>query len=376
MKNGRNTVAGIVNSKKDNYNKDIAGKIKFVAYEIMYPKYKVSKQMTLLRKLKFYIPYNIIVKKLSIDYLNKLLLERRKKSLYDIDGLVVKDDNIYDIIEGENPKYAFAYKTIMSDQIRETKIIDIKWDISKDRILVPVIIFEKIKLGGVDIQRTNGFNAKYVKDNLLNKGSIIEIIRSGDVIPYINKTIKKSKEWLKPNINYKWTETGVDIIGIFDGKKDSDKYKKRYEIVLITNFFSVLKARNISIGIITKLYNGGYDTIKKILGMRVNDFLKIEGVKDKMAKKLYNSIRMAIKDVKISTLMAATNIFGKGWNIKKFDLLLKNIPYNMLIKLDKKKMFNKINGIKGFSYKSSMIFVERIGIFINFIKRNIFFYKL
>lgn len=370
MKNGRNTVSGIVNSKKNNYDKNIAKKIKFVAYEILQPKYKVSEQINILNKLKFITPFNKLVKKLSIDELNKLLLERKNKSLFDIDGLVIKDNNIHNVVKGENPKYAFAYKTILNDQIKQTKVIDIKWDISKDKILVPVIIFEKIQLGGVDIQKTTGFNAKFVKDNLLNKGSVIEIVRSGDVIPYINKIITKSKDWLKPNINYKWSETNVDIVAVFDNKKDSKIYQEKYEIVLITNFFNVLKAPNISIGIITKLYNNKYNTIKKILNMKITDFLKIDGIKDKMANKLYNSIQTSMKNVNLPTLMVATNIFGKGWNIKKFDLLLKKIPFNKLIKLNKNQMFQQINSIKGFSNKSSKRFVDRINLFIKFLDNH------
>ena len=370
MKNGRNTVSGIVNSKKSNYDKNIANKIKFVAYEILQPKYKVSEQINILNKLKFITPFNKLVKKLSIDELNKLLLERKNKSLFDIDGLVIKDNNIHNVVKGENPKYAFAYKTILNNQIKQTKVIDIKWDISKDKILVPVIIFEKIQLGGVDIQKTTGFNAKFVKDNLLNKGSVIEIVRSGDVIPYINKIITKSKDWLKPNINYKWSETNVDIVAMFDNKKDSKIYQEKYEIVLITNFFNVLKAPNISIGIITKLYNNKYNTIKKILNMKITDFLKIDGIKDKMANKLYNSIQTSMKNVNLPTLMVATNIFGKGWNIKKFDLLLKKIPFNKLIKLNKNQMFEQINSIKGFSNKSSKRFVNRINLFIKFLDNH------
>ena len=370
MKNGRNTVSGIVNSKKSNYDKNIANKIKFVAYEILQPKYKVSEQINILNKLKFITPFNKLVKKISIDELNKLLLERKNKSLFDIDGLVIKDNNIHNVVKGENPKYAFAYKTILNNQIKQTKVIDIKWDISKDKILVPVIIFEKIQLGGVDIQKTTGFNAKFVKDNLLNKGSVIEIVRSGDVIPYINKIITKSKDWLKPNINYKWSETNVDIVAVFDNKKDSKIYQQKYEIVLITNFFNVLKAPNISIGIITKLYNNKYNTIKKILNMKITDFLKIDGIKDKMANKLYNSIQTSMKNVNLPTLMVATNIFGKGWNIKKFDLLLKKIPFNKLIKLNKNQMFEQINSIKGFSNKSSKRFVNRINLFIKFLDNH------
>ena len=56
--------------------------------------------------------------------------------------------------------------------------------------------------------------------------------------------------------------------------------------------------------------------------------------------------------------------------IKKFDLLLKKIPFNKLIKLNKNQMFEQINSIKGFSDKSSKRFVDRITLFIKFLDNH------
>jgi NAD-dependent DNA ligase len=62
LKNARNTVAGIVNSKPSNYNKKIAQFIQFVAYEIMNIKLIYDQQLKLLDKIKFKTPYHKIFK--------------------------------------------------------------------------------------------------------------------------------------------------------------------------------------------------------------------------------------------------------------------------------------------------------------------------
>ena len=45
-------------------------------------------------------------------------------------------------------------------------------------------------------------------------------------------------------------------------------------IKLITNFFKKLNTQNLSEGIVTKLYNNGYNSISKIIHMKIEDYLK------------------------------------------------------------------------------------------------------
>ena len=55
--------------------------------------------------------------------------------------------------------------------------------ITKDDYLQPIVHFEPVEIDGVTIEKATGFNAKFIKDNKIAPGSIIVIIRSGDVIP-------------------------------------------------------------------------------------------------------------------------------------------------------------------------------------------------
>ena len=49
---------------------------------------------------------------------------------------------------------------------------DIEWNISKDKRIKPVVILMvQANIGGVDITRVTGNNARFIKDNGIGKGS-------------------------------------------------------------------------------------------------------------------------------------------------------------------------------------------------------------
>jgi DNA ligase (NAD+) len=377
LKNARNTVAGIVNSKMETITNrktnsyKIAKAVSFIAYEMIYPSYNVKNQYKIMKTLGFKVPYNMMTKTLTLEYLNELLKNRREEAEYDIDGIVVKDNNMHNIISGENPQNAFAFKTILSDQIAETTVLRVEWDISKDKILNPVVIIEPVMLGGAEIQRATAFNAKFIRDSMLGPGAVIKIIRSGDVIPYILGIVIPAEKWAEPeNIRYEWNKSNVDIVAIIDGNTDKSIVDK-YNIVLIAHFFDVLQVDNMGHGIIAKLYNSGCDTIKKIINMTIEDFLLIEGFKKVLATKIHNNIQNAITNIDLSKLMTASNVFGRGFSTKKFETLLGNISYEKMIKIfekDPQKLVTKIIDIDGFSNITSNQFVGNFQNFIDFMK--------
>jgi NAD-dependent DNA ligase len=79
--------------------------------------------------------------------------------------------------------------------------------------LKPRVEVEPVDIGGVTIRFTTGFHAKYISDNRIGPGTCLEIIRSGDVIPYINQIFSSPKDVVDmPSVPYHWNESGVDII--------------------------------------------------------------------------------------------------------------------------------------------------------------------
>ena len=126
--NPRNLVAGIINRKsKDSKSKDVD----FIAYEVIEPVQKPSSQMASIESMGFKTVKNENKKTVSNNYLSDVLMDWRTNYEYEIDGIIVSDDNVHPRVEG-NPDHSFAFKMVMSDQVTEAKVVDVLWKPSKD----------------------------------------------------------------------------------------------------------------------------------------------------------------------------------------------------------------------------------------------------
>ena len=356
--NPRNMVAGIVNHKTIS---EAVKDLHFVAYEVLKPEKIPSEQMKFLSTLDVECVLYKIETKLSNDLLSDTLVEWRQGYSYEIDGVIVTNDKIYERKIG-NPDHAFAFKMVLSDQIAEAKVVDVIWTPSKDGYLKPRVQIEPINLGGVRIEYATGFNGAFINDNKVGIGAVIELIRSGDVIPHIRKVTMPAPEAKMPTVPYKWNDTHVDIMLEDIGSDETVKEK------LITGFFRGLNVEGLSSGNVKRIIETGYDSVPKILKMTMEDFLKVEGFKEKTAKKLYDGIREKIEAAPIVSIMAASNIFGRGFSDKKLELILEAYPDVLLSKDPKEEKIIKVASIKGMAQKTAEAFVERIPEFIRFIK--------
>jgi NAD-dependent DNA ligase len=367
--NSRNFVAGIVNNKK--ITEQFIGAIKdidFVIYELINPpNLKPSQQFEYLSKITPRL--NIVINKtvdqedLTNEFLSKTLLERRETSLYTIDGIIVNDDNIYPR-QDKNPEHAFAFKMVLSEQEAESQVVDIIWTASKDGLLKPRIKINPVVIGGTQINYATGFNAKFIVDNNIGLGTVVKIIRSGDVIPYIKSVTTPADKPLMPKQEYKWNATHVDII-LTD--IDSDP---TVEIKKITKFFKTIEVEGLGEANIKRIIDSGLKTIPDILRATTDDFMKVENFKIKMATKIYNSIHEKIDNIRLPQLAAATNIFGRGLGEKVITNILSSHP-DILIKQESlEDKINKIKKINGMGEKTSQQFTENIPLFIEFLEES------
>ena len=356
--NPRNMVAGIVNHKTINQAiKDLH----FVAYELMKPIKKPSIQMAFLSTLDVETVLYKIEPILTNELLSKTLLDWRYNYAYEIDGVIVANNALYERKAG-NPEHAFAFKMVLSDQIAEAKVVDVIWAASKDGYLKPRVQIEPINLGGVQITYATGFNGAFINDNKIGVGATIELIRSGDVIPYIRKVVVPAEYPRMPSIPFKWNDTHVDIM-LEDLESDETVREKN-----ITGFFRGICVEGLSTGNIKRIMDTGYDSVPKILKMTIANFLQVDGFKEKTATKLYDGIREKIEAASLTTIMSASNMFGRGFSEKKIDLIMESYPTVLLSKESNSQKVDKIATIKGMATKSAESFVERIPEFINFIK--------
>jgi DNA ligase (NAD+) len=342
MSNARNMVAGIVNSKKESVNKKYAADVDFITYEIIVPNMKPSEQLKQLKKWGLHVVYYDIYTDISLSILDGILQKRKKKSIYEIDGIIVTDDNKHTRNLSGNPSYSFAYKGMT--QTANVKVIEVLWKPSKDGFLVPRIHFEKVRLSQADLEYTTGFNAKFIVDNGIGPGAIITVVRSGDVIPYVMGIIKPVKPSLPKNYDYEWDDNGVNIL-----LKNADD-NETVIIQRLTKFVRYIGVDNLSEGIIARLVKAGYATIPEIISLTVDDFLSIEGFQETLATKLYNNLHIALDDLNLLTLMAASNIFGRGFGERKIKKILDNYP-DIVEKYSKNthtQWKNKLLALEGF----------------------------
>ena len=358
--NPRNMVAGIVNHKTIN---EAVQDLHFVAYEVMNPIKKPSQQLAFLLTLDVEVVLYKIEPTINNELLSNTLLDWRYNYAYEIDGVIVTNDALYKRKAG-NPEHAFAFKMVLSDQVAEAKVVDVIWAASKDGYLKPRVQIEPINLGGVQITYATGFNGAFINDNKIGVGSTIELIRSGDVIPYIRKVIVPAEEPRMPSIPFKWNDTHVDIM-LEDLESDQTVREKN-----ITGFFRGIGVEGLSTGNIKRIMEAGYDSIPQILKMTIEDLLQIDGFKEKMATKIHDGIKEKIDAASLTKIMSASNMFGRGFSEKKIELIMVSYPKVLLSKESNAQKITKILAIKGMATKSAEAFVERIPYFINFIKES------
>ena len=363
FKNSRNTISGLVNSKK--INPELALDTDLIIYELVDPFYKIDKQFDILKDMNFNIVNNNNINcNLTYNLLSDKLKERKENNLYKIDGIIITcSSNKKRNIKG-NPDYAFAYKDIINEETTKAIVLDIEWNISKDGYIIPTILIEPIIVNEVEIKRTAGFNAKFIVDNKLGPGADIEIIRSGDVIPHIVKINKPSKSGkpLLPKGKWHWNETKVDII------LDDIDNNIKYIIKNIYHFFFILKAKGLGMKNIEKIVLHGINTIPKILSSSYNDFIDIDNFKKKTIDNILLSIKNCIIDCPLYKIIIASNKLGHGIGEEKIKQILSVYP-NILIdykKWSKDIFIENISNINGWDIKTSSLLVNKFPDFIDF----------
>lgn len=318
--NARNVVAGLINSKT--INKKILEKIDYVVYDVLNERKGNLEGLKLAKKLKFnVVKYKIVKGILTNDKLFEFLKDFKKNSDYEIDGIVITHNKPYEIIDDDNPPYSFAFKSNELLDVAEVIVTNVEWNISKDRYMKPVVQFNPVKLNGVVIKQTTGFNADFIEKNKIGIGSIIKIQRSGEVIPHIISILKDADDGfpMMPKIPYKWNKTHIDIIAELEDK-DRDVDIKNFVF-----FMKSLKIKGVSEGILKKLYDAGFDDLKKIIYIKKEDILKIDGFKEKSASNLIEALN-EIKKKNCNEIMIASNIIGRGLGERQLEIVLKTYP--------------------------------------------------
>jgi DNA ligase (NAD+) len=405
LTNPRNAVAGIVNAKEPNI--EIAKYVQFVAYEVIEPvNLKPSQQYELLESeaLKGFKSANHkIISDPTIESLSAYLNERRTNSEFEVDGIVVSSNTVYPRPLEDNPKYAFAFKSVLTQERAEVTVTGVTWAVSKDGIMNPLVHFPTVNLNGVNISKATGKSGKFIEENLIGPGSVIVIIRAGDVIPDIVEVLKpsSSKQPSLPTVedlggdlqdprgpnasayegiifwnkNHTDLEVDVDILKTRYGLKS--RLYSEFLIKQYTHFFNSIDVDGVSEGLIIRLFNAGKTSLNSLLSLSVQDLLSldIEGIKEKSATKIVTAINNAVQKIKsggvngLVLLMTASGCFGAGFGNRRLKALLKAIP-EIKSGASYVPKIEEILDIDGFAEITASQFLEGLPKFWKFVNEN------
>ena len=218
QKNGRNTIAGALNRKDTAI--DIFKKAKFVAY---WTSIEQGLSFELLKKLGFDIPYYQYVSDeiLNDENMIELVKTRIKLSDYELDGIIITQvDNIETgFVSGTiNPKCSRKFKLGIYDNVAESTVVGINWQISRWGVFTPILEIKPVDIAGATITNITAHNYDNVVKSKCGIGARIKFKRAGLVIPKLEEVLVPSTIYNLPLCEYKIE--GVDLVYIWNKSFD------------------------------------------------------------------------------------------------------------------------------------------------------------
>ena len=356
-KNRRSAAIGIVGRE----DLKLADKISVRFYQLInYPKLAKSerKRYEQLRSLKLSTPNKFLINENDIirrgEKVVKALIkkiEEKDKLDYDIDGIVLTRN----LSNRENvliPKNSIAFK--MNADSMKTKVKEIVWQITRTGKVVPVVHIDQVEVDGVEISHPTGHNYDYLKRKGIGEGATITVVRSGDVIPYIDSVIKEKKP-IKPKF---CPECKTDLKQVGVNLVCTNPTCKGKMLAQLTYFLAILGVEEIST---QTLDNLNLYTLKDFLEITHAKIVKTPGFRERSAD-IFLEERKKILRVKEEDLLIAFGIPQVGPVIaeKIIDSIYKG-KFVLMFKEDKEKMRNKLLMINGIGPSVAESFVKNIG---------------
>jgi DNA ligase (NAD+) len=352
----RNIVAGLLGRKE---NVQLCRHLSFQAFDLI-DNQKFKKEHEKLDALKAtgFITPDYVIHKGSKD-LEARIIEARDfmaSGDYLIDGLVFVYDDLQVHAElGEtshHPRYKMAFK--FAGETKVAMINAIEWGVSRNGTLTPVALIEPTELSGAMISRVTLHNFGMVQSFSLKPGDRIEIIRSGEVIPKFLGVVEKAKGQFSfpqkcPSCG---SQLKIEDIWLFC-ENETCPAKVKEEIL---NYVHKAGVDDLSDKRLDELINKGMvEKIPDLYRVKIEDFLLLDKVKEKLATKMFENIQ---KTKKQSLAQFISAIGVEGVSIAKSEKIISH-GYNTLQKIQSLTL-EKMLEIEGFAEKSSQAILSSL----------------
>ena len=181
-----------------------------------------SDSLEYLKKLGFSVSENYKICK-SIDEVIEFIdywTEKRGSLKFDIDGMVVKVNNIEQRNEmgftAKSPRWAIAYK--FPAERKKSKILDIEVEVGRTGTITPTAILEPVRLAGTSVSRATLHNEDFIREKDIKLFDHVIVQKAGDIIPQIVEVVKEDrtgdeKDFVMPSVCPECGEPTVRLEG-------------------------------------------------------------------------------------------------------------------------------------------------------------------
>ncbi|RJP12031.1 NAD-dependent DNA ligase LigA [Streptococcus pseudopneumoniae] len=255
--------------------------------------------------------------------------QERDNLPYDIDGVVIKVNDLAGQEElgftVKAPKWAVAYKFPAEE--KEAQLLSVDWTVGRTGVVTPTANLTPVQLAGTTVSRATLHNVDYIAEKDIRKADTVIVYKAGDIIPAVLRVVESKRvSEEKLDIPTNCPSCDSDLLH-FEDEVALRCINPRCPAQIMEGLihFASRDAMNITgLGpsIVEKLFAANLvKDVADIYRLKEEDFLLLEGVKEKSASKLYQAIQ-ASKENSAEKLLFGLGIRHVG--IKASQLLLQH----------------------------------------------------
>lgn len=225
--------------------------------------------------------------------------EERDNLPYDIDGVVIKVNDLAGQEElgftVKAPKWAVAYKFPAEE--KEAKLLSVDWTVGRTGVVTPTANLTPVQLAGTTVSRATLHNVDYIAEKDIRKDDTVIVYKAGDIIPAVLRVVESKRvSEEKLDIPTNCPSCDSDLLH-FEDEVALRCINPRCPAQIMEGLihFASRDAMNITgLGpsIVEKLFAANLvKDVADIYRLQEEDFLLLEGVKEKSAAKLYQAIQ-------------------------------------------------------------------------------------
>ena len=225
--------------------------------------------------------------------------QEREHLPYDIDGVVIKVNDLAGQEElgftVKAPKWAVAYKFPAEE--KEAKLLSVDWTVGRTGVVTPTANLTPVQLAGTTVSRATLHNVDYIAEKDIRKDDTVIVYKAGDIIPAVLRVVE-SKRVSEEKLDIPSNCPSCDSQLLhFEDEVALRCINPRCPAQIMEGLihFASRDAMNITgLGpsIVEKLFAANLvKDVADIYRLKEEDFLLLEGVKEKSASKLYQAIQ-------------------------------------------------------------------------------------